>query len=123
MPEEQRAARCAGLQGLARVEGDKAMPAVTAAMASDDLEIRTVAIQAAGVMPGEKATQYWLGKLAGASGAGKADIVRLLGRRGDTTALAAVSEQLKSPDEAVRLAAIGAVAAIGKEKALPSCCR
>ena len=118
LPEEQRAARCAGLQGLARVEGDKAMPAVNAAMASEDLEIRVVAIQAAGMMPGEKATQYWWGKLAAAKGDGKVEIVSLLGRRGEATALPAVTELLKSPDQAVRLVAIGAVAGIGKDKSI-----
>ena len=117
---ENRHARCAGLQGLARVEGDKAMPLVAEAMASDDLQMRTVAMQAAGMMPGEKATQFWLGKLAAAPASGKPDILLLLAKRGDASALPAAQEQLKSTDAAVRVAAIAAVAAMGKDKALPS---
>ncbi|HUT31948.1 MAG TPA: HEAT repeat domain-containing protein [Planctomycetota bacterium] len=111
--------RCAALIALAAAAGEEAMDEVLAAMSSDDLDVRASGISAAIAMPGEKATQRWVGQLKGAKPAGKVAILDLLAKRGDAAALPAIIEAMGDADDAVRLAAIKAAATTGTEAAVP----
>ncbi|MDP2955456.1 MAG: HEAT repeat domain-containing protein, partial [Longimicrobiales bacterium] len=61
----------------------------------------------------------WVEKAAGSGPDVRADIIGMLGRRGDAAALPFVRESLLSRDKLVRLAAIPAAAQLGGEAVLP----
>ena len=63
-------------------------------------------------------TTAYVNKLEDVSTSARAGIVRVLGNRGDETALPAVLNALKDPKGEVRLAAIGASAKLGGEDAI-----
>jgi HEAT repeat protein len=65
------------------------------------------------------ATARWVDKAAASSPEVRAEIIGMLGRRGDKTALPFVRENLKNDDEIIRLAAIPAAARLGGEAVLP----
>jgi HEAT repeat protein len=112
--EENCHIRCAALQGLARAVGSRAMGELRSAMKSEDMHIRTVAAEAALMLPGEDVTRQWVDQLkAAATPTQKIDTLNILARRGDPSALEAVFEILKDPDEAVQIAAMDAVARLG----------
>ncbi len=118
---EDRHARCASIRGLAAALGAKAMDDLAAAMASNDLQVRSVAADAAASVPGEDVTRTWVDRLKGASPALTVDILNVLGRRGDRAALPAVFLVMKDKDATpdVRKAAILALGPIGKKEAVP----
>jgi HEAT repeat protein len=100
--------------------GPRALPDLLAAAASPDRRFRGSALTLAERVPGKEATLAWAEKAASAPPDVKADLVAMLGRRGDAAALPLVRESLRSPHEVVRLAAIPAAARLGGEGALPA---
>ena len=119
---EDRHVRCAALRGLAAALGVKASDDLAAAMASDDLQLRSVAADAAASIPGEDVTRQWVDRLKGASPAFTIEVLNILARRGDRAALQAAFFAMrdKDADPKVRQAAILAVGAVGKKEAVPS---
>jgi HEAT repeat protein len=116
---EDRHARCAALRGLAAALGAKAMDDLAAAMASDDLQLRSVAADAAASIPGEDVTRLWVERIKGASPALTVELLNILARRGDRAALPAAFNAIKDADAKVRQAAVLAVGAVGKKEAVP----
>ncbi len=84
-----------------------------------DGKARRVALDLANTIPGQKTTQAWLEKMKTAAPEVKAEIVAMLGRRGDQGALPFLFDALNDKDEIVRMSAIEASAALGGPKALP----
>jgi len=99
--------------------GAQALPEVLAAAVSPDRAFRGSALNLAEKIPGGEATLEWVEKAASAPPDVRADIVAMLGQRGDASALPFVRESLRSPDEVVRLAAIPAAARLGGPAVLP----
>jgi HEAT repeat protein len=99
--------------------GDRALPDLLAAATSPDRKLRGAALALAPSIPGSAVTARWVEKGATSPPEVRADIVDMLGHRGDTTALAFVRESLGSPDPAVRRAAIPALARLEGDAALP----
>ncbi|HYA49405.1 MAG TPA: HEAT repeat domain-containing protein, partial [Burkholderiales bacterium] len=98
---------------------DRALPDLLAAMDSPSAKFRGAALELAGSIPGSEAAAEWVKKAASVSAEAQAEIVTMLGRRGDRSALAAVREALRSPALAVRLAAIPAAVRLGGADVLP----
>ena len=94
---------------------DKAMPDLLRAADSPDRGFRVAALELALSIPGSEATARWVEKGAGSGPDVRADIIDMLGRRGDVSALPFVRESLFSADIRVRLAAIPAAARLGGE--------
>ncbi|MBE3124481.1 MAG: DUF1080 domain-containing protein [Acidobacteria bacterium] len=98
---------------------DKALPDLLRAADSPDRGFRVAALELALSIPGSEATARWVEKAAGSGPDVRADIIGMLGRRGDAAALPFVRESLLSRDKLVRLAAIPAAARLGGEAVLP----
>ena len=99
--------------------GAQALPDLLAAAGSPDRAFRGSALTLAERVPGSEATLRWVEKAGTAPPDVRADIVALLGQRGDAAALPFVRESLRSPDEVVRLAAIPAATRLGGPSVLP----
>ena len=105
--------RAAALTLFAEIRGPSVLDALLEAAESPDRAFRAKALELTAAIPGESVTSRLAEKAAQAAPDVQADIVALLGRRGDKSALPAVRERLKSEDKAVRLAAISAAARLG----------
>ncbi len=104
---------------LVSIVKDKAVPDLLHAADSPVLALRGAALEMAATVGRGDATARWVDRAAASSPEVRAEIIGMLGRRGDKTALPLVRESLKSGDEAVRLAAIPAAARLGGETVLP----
>jgi HEAT repeat protein len=110
---------CTALTLLADALGKNAFEDLLQAMDSPDQELRARALELADRVPGEDATAKWIEKLEAASPDVQAQIIAMLGRRGDATVLPVLREKLKSPHKFVKLASIPAAARLGKEVVFP----
>ena len=81
-------------------------------------EYRAAALQLAGSDISGKATEQWIKKSSKASPEAKADVITMLGKRGDLTALSYLLGSLKDSKANVRCAAILASQNLGHDKAL-----
>ncbi len=85
------------------------LSALLEAAVSPDLEFRQKALDLAAGLRSHWQPFYWIGLMDGASSDIQADIIRLLDRRGETAALPAIREKIRSDSGPVR--AVAAVAA------------
>jgi HEAT repeat protein len=105
--------RAAALDLLAGIQGPSVLDVLLEAAESADPAFRKKALDLTMAIPGESVTSRLMEKAAQSGSDIQADIIALLGRRGDKSALPAVRERLKSEDKAVRLAAVSAAARLG----------
>jgi len=110
--------RCAALHVFAEVAQAVAVEYVLEAMTDDELERSAAATETGVTIPGKEATGAFIAELKRAEAATRARILNVLTRRGDAAALPAAVEALKDEDKDVRLAAVKAVATLGKERAV-----
>jgi HEAT repeat protein len=108
-PEESQV-RSAALTLLTQVSGKDALPDLVEAMDSPDPAFRARALDLSLVIPGEDATAQWIAKAPEVFPEAREQIIRMLGRRADRTALDFIKDRLKSDDKAIRIAAIEAAA-------------
>ena len=106
-PDESQV-RSAALTLLTQVSGKDSLPDLVEAMDSPDPAFRERALDLSLEIPGEDATAQWMAKAAEVSPEAHEQIIRMLGRRADRTALGFIKEGLKSDDKAIRTAAIDA---------------
>ena len=109
-----------GLELLVSVLKDRALPDLLAAIDSPDRKFRGSALELSLSIPGTETTARWVERAATSPPDVRAEIVSMLGRRKDVSALPAVRDALRSPDEIVRLAAIPAVVRLAGSAALPN---
>jgi HEAT repeat protein len=83
------------------------------ALDSPLVDVRARALAGAEGMPGQAVTAAWLRELPERPEEVQAEIIAMLGRRGDETALPALRGALQSPSRVVRTAAISAASRIG----------
>jgi HEAT repeat protein len=111
-PDESQA-RSAALTFLTQMSGNDALPDLIEAMDSPDAAFRARALDLALEIPGEDATAQWIAKAPQVFPEAREQIIRMLGRRADRTALGFIKNGLKSEDKAIRMAAIEAAARLG----------
>lgn len=111
-PEESHIA-CSALTLLVSVQRENALVELLSAVDSPNLELRLKALELAEKMPSSTATPQWVNKARKAPANIRADIISMLGRRGDATALSFICSSLKSDNKMVRMAAIPAAAELG----------
>ncbi len=104
---------------MASALGDRILDELLQAVDSPEPELRGAALALSARVSGPEATARWADKLAAAPPSVKAEIIAMLGGRGDATALPAVRNALESPDKAVRISAVRAAARLGREDAVP----
>jgi HEAT repeat protein len=118
-PEESHV-RSAALALLYKIERQDSLPALIEAMDSPNPAFRAAALDLADGIPGEEATALWVAKARRVFPEARDEIIRMLGRRGDRTALDFVKENLAAGDGAVRTAAIEAAGRLAGDEILNS---
>ena len=116
-PEEIHV-QCAALHGLAGLLGAEVVGEVVAALTDENAELRAAAVQIAIGLTGPGVTDAYVLEFHRAAADVRAGILDVLRRRGDTAALPVALESLKDEDKVVRLAAVAAAAALGREQAV-----
>ncbi len=111
--------RSAALTLMSEILGDKVLTHLLQAMDSPDAAFRERALELASAIPGEEATAEWTGRAAVVSPEARAQIVAMLGRRGDPSALPLIKDGLQSEFSPVRVASIGAAAGLGRTGIIP----
>lgn len=111
--------RAAALNGLVRLEPEKAQEYVVAALAESDPNLTLVASGFIRELPGEAATQTFAGMIAGADPQTQVLIIDALAYRGEPGALDAVNAAAQSGTEAVQLAALSALGRLGNQDSVP----
>jgi len=105
--------RAAGLRGLILTQGEKAVPVLRNAIVGEDTELQRTAISYVTLAAGEKATLAFAGAVDALQPEGRALLLRALGNRGDMAASGVIWRETKNPDQAVRMAALEALAKLG----------
>jgi len=109
---------CTAMSILVDTWGEKALADLLQAMNSPDHELRMRALELSDKIPGEEATAKWITKMEGTAPGVQAQIITMLGARGDKTALPILVEKLKSHNKTVRLAVISSAAKLGGSEVL-----
>jgi HEAT repeat protein len=110
---EENNVQCAALSILVEATGEDAGDELLAAMEGENEYLQATAVQLGEKLGGAKMTVKWIKKMKNVSAEARVKIVEMLGRRGDETALAAVTEAMRDEDKGVRLAAVEATIQLG----------
>ena len=110
---EEAGLRCAALGTLVETQGNMALRDLIDAAGSPEPEVRGTAIGLAHRIPGTRATAQWIQKMDDVSPEIRAEIITMLGERGDHVAIPVIVEALTDENESVRLAAIHAATRLG----------
>jgi len=105
--------RIAAYKGLVRAEKDKAVPLILALLKDPDLDLQRAAGKFITEMPGAAITKAIAEQLGGLSSDAQVVLLSALEGRGDKAAAPYVAKAVDSDSEAVRLAAIDALAVLG----------
>ena len=105
--------QCSALSLLVDLLGENAFENLLEAVDSPNKEFRWRALELADKVQGEEATAVWITKMESVPPEVRGEIIAMLGRRGDKTALSAILRDLKSEKKVVRLAAIPAAVKLG----------
>lgn len=108
--------RCAALAVLQKANPAGAADELLAAMAGENAQVRQAAMNLLAAGGGEKTTAKIVERTKAAKGQAKADLVALLGRRGDKTAAPTVLAAMDDSDPAVAAAATEAAASVAPER-------
>jgi HEAT repeat protein len=111
--------RSAALATLVAAAGEKAGSFLLQAVQSPDKKYRVAALALAPQLKGSTWTASWTKAASKLSGEPRAEIIAMLGTRGDITALPLVKQGLSDGDQGTRLAAIKSFAAMAPDQALP----
>ncbi len=104
---------CSALSLLADVLGAASLEDLLSSMDSPNQELRARALELAARIPGETTTTRWIEKMEEVPAEAQAQIVEMLGNRGDQTALPLLRQKMKNHRKDVKLAAIPASAKLG----------
>jgi HEAT repeat protein len=105
--------QAAALRGLASVRAEKALPEVLESLGEDGSPRQQMAVELVQEMAGSSTTKAVAGRMLQLSPAGQFLVLGALAQRGDQAARPAVESLCSSPDASVRLAALGALSALG----------
>jgi len=110
--------RCSALSTLVEIAGEKATDDIFVAMGDADLAVQARAMELALNVPGKSATRKMVVKLKRASSKVKLNLLSMLAKRKDRSALPGIVAAMKDNDEAVRFAAIDAAVILGQDEAI-----
>jgi HEAT repeat protein len=110
---------CAALTILVDTLGETALGDLLRAMDSPLKDVRGRALELSLTMPGESVTTIWMNEAMNKDLEVLAEIIVMLGLRGDKAAFSMVRGHLSSPDPGIRTAAVTASARLGGLEALP----
>lgn len=111
--------KTAALSLLVRYTGLDAMDELTDAFNSPDIRYRLAAIGFASEIPGSVATRRYLNLIESLPPEPRADIIRMLGERGDRVASGRITEIMFSAPGAVRVVAVEALSKLEGKRAVP----
>jgi HEAT repeat protein len=112
-PQESRMVRIGALAGLATTQGKDAVPALTAGIESNDLQVQAAAIRFLGGIPGPAITDVLVKEFPKLPASGQARLVAALGDRGDASAKPLVMSAAASQAVEVRAAALAGLGKLG----------
>lgn len=110
--------RSAALATLADIGHPSAQSLLLAAMDDPDLAYRAAALKLAARFPSTEATRQWLARMQDVSPEVRAEIIAMLGSRGDNIVSDTLTRQILAEDKVVRLAAIDAATTIAGSRAV-----
>jgi HEAT repeat protein len=110
---------CTALTILVDTLGETALGDLLRAMDHPLKAVRARALELSHAMPGPAVTSVWTRELGRRSAEVRAEIISMLGKRGDLKALQPIREELTSPDPEVRMEAVTAAALLGGPEILP----
>ncbi len=110
--------RSAALAIKAKYWGMESLPLLIREFDNADKAYRAGVMNIAATLQDISATRMWIAKSKAVSGEQRAEIVEMLGRKGDITRLTYFEPLLADASSDVRVAAVDAIAAIRDEKAL-----
>ena len=113
------AVRLAAYRSLVLASGAAAPQLLTKALQGDDDAARQAALQLATELPGREVTMALVAQLEQGSLPVRLALLKALGQRGDGAALAAVAAATKSPEAAVRRAALDTLIDLGDASTVP----
>jgi len=105
--------RMAALGGIAEAEQARAVPLMVGLLGGDDAALQGAAVTFLARMSGPEATEAVVAALPTASSDARVKLIAALEMRGDPAAAASIVEQMASDEQAVRIAAIKALGALG----------
>jgi HEAT repeat protein len=114
---QQLPVNSAALAVLADTFGYEALPYLLRASEHQDRAYRISALNLAERIPGVAATRQWIAAAQQSSPTARADIIAMLGRRGDTAVLPFLESSLRARESEVRMAAAESLARIKKADA------
>ena len=114
-PAEPLLVRVAALEGLVRVEGERAAPLILQTLEDPAPELQGVAAQYVRTLKGAGLTAAFAARLSQADAAVQVSLLAALAERGDVVAKPAVLAALQHPDRKVREAAAAALERLGGE--------
>ncbi len=111
--------RLAALEVLVHYKGYEAIEYLKEAFKKGETEYRKGALALASDIPGTAATRKWINIMTEVDVARKAEIIEMLGNRGDMTALGTIEDALFCPSKLVRSTAAVALAKINGRESVP----
>src|SRR5262249_22548946 len=117
--QEREMIRIRALSGLAEIEGQNALPALTAAMAAQSPRVQAVCIRLLTAIPGPEVTASMRNVFPNLPPTGQVRLLTALATRGDASARPLLLEALKSKFADVRAAALSALAVRGNSHSRP----
>ncbi len=105
--------QCRAVSILVDVLGEAALEDLLHSMDTPNRELRARSLELADRIPGEAATSRWIEKIEEVPADVQAQIIDMLGNRGDKTALPVLRQKMRSHRREVKLASIPAVAKLG----------
>jgi HEAT repeat protein len=111
--------RTEALALLVKYTGEKSLPGLLAAADEPNSEYRNAALRLSNSLTGEKVTTAWIKKAGKLKDQAKADVITMLGNRGDQAAFTTVVNSLSDPSKQVRMAAVSSAKELGEGNALP----
>jgi HEAT repeat protein len=112
--------KSAALETYVSFHGMDAMQVLTKALSNPDKSYRNAALMASLAIPGKEAISGWIKYFPKAMPAAKPEIITLLGKSGDESALPLITSSLSNPDGDVRSEAAAALSNISGSKAVPA---
>ncbi|MEW6356366.1 MAG: DUF6807 family protein [Planctomycetota bacterium] len=108
-----REARIGALEGIVRVEKEKALPRILTFLKDTNPALRLAAAKFAANIPGEAATKSLAGEMPSLSADTQVTLLTSLAGRGDKAAAPAAANLVESPEEDVRISAVRALGVLG----------
>ena len=100
--------------------GIDAMPVIIKAASHPDMKYRRAAMRISLSIKDNEVTKKWIAFFPKANPDAKADIITMLGRRGDELALPLVTASLSDNDQKIRQEACEALVTLNRDKSIPS---